>query len=97
MTTDANGEEENLIKVHEEQQDGSWNEVFKKDDFESNSYHSIEECFSTSKCFRFVMFDRARDGMCCEDGDGSYKLTWAGRSLVYLCTYYGFVHFYHWN
>jgi hypothetical protein len=36
------------------------------------------------KCYKFIMIDRNGDGLCCESGDGSYKITWGGKGPILL-------------
>jgi len=76
VTTDSSGAADNYFTVMEGR-----TELLMVDGFENNSVTTFEKCLPASSCYRFVMTDASGNGMCCEEGDGGYKLTWAG-SLI---------------
>jgi len=45
---------------------------------ESFSDFHYDTCLLTSKCYRFRIFDRAGDGICCSQGNGFYEINFNG-------------------
>ena len=82
VVTDANGFEENKFVVKSKNSVGKFRDkVWIEDDFEDNATEILEMCLPVDKCYKFFMVDFGLDGMCCDAGEGGYKVTWDG-SLV---------------
>jgi len=81
VITDSYGEVENRFQLDEEN-NNSWNEIWKEDSFQSSSFQSYQQCLSITKCYKFTMIDSYEDGMCCTHGSGGYVLYWEGVLLT---------------
>ncbi len=78
VTTDDFGSEDNVFRV-KKKENGKWTNIWKENNFEDNTTESFERCLPVAQCYKFVMVDFFENGMCCEDGQGGYKLTWGGK------------------
>jgi len=82
VVTDANGFDDNKFVVKKRNDFGKFrNNVWVEKDFENSATAILEKCLPVDKCYKFIMIDFARDGMCCEAGEGGYKVTWDGSLL----------------
>jgi len=77
MSTDNYSSVDNLFRV-QRRENGHWTKVWQVKNFQDSSYETFARCFSNNQCHMFVMVDKFENGMCCEDGQGWYKLTWGG-------------------
>ena len=46
--------------------------------YDSNLSYSEKICISDSGCYKNVFVDQFGDGICCEQGTGSYRVTYGG-------------------
>lgn len=44
----------------------------------NNGSHVVETCVSSSKCYSFTIYDEYGDGICCEYGEGAYRVYYNG-------------------
>jgi hypothetical protein len=58
---------------------GEWKQIFHKRNFYDNELFYWDECLDTDLCYRFVIRDNGRDGICCENGEGFFKLEFDGK------------------
>merc|ERR1712038_2012930 len=79
VTTDAHGAEENSFMVRRRNQKNRFNiKVWGEDNFENNATEEFERCLPVNKCYKLFMWDSARNGMCCEAGEGGFVVEWDG-------------------
>jgi len=83
ITTDNYGEDETEIYVEKRNKKGEFKKKFlEKNDFGNNESHVIGKCLKDkNSCYRFTILDSYGDGICCDYGNGSYKVTY-GDELV---------------
>ncbi len=55
--------------------------VLGKNTLPSSETRTFEKCLPVDACYRFNFFDNAKDGLCCEHGEGSFKVTWDGEII----------------
>jgi len=81
--TDNNGDKIKIV-VKKKNKNNKWRgKVVYKDDLESNTMNTFDACLSNLDCYRFVISDRDRDGLCCEAGLGFYSVRWKGEEIKY--------------
>ena len=91
VVTDANGAEENRFVVKKRGDDNKYREkVFIQEDLQSSATETFEMCLPVDECYRFVMWDSGKDGVCCDDGEGGYTVTWDGSLVVDTLSNSGF-------
>ena len=49
-------------------------EIYSGSNYENNTLYTINWELNTSDCYRFIIFDSAANGICCESGAGYYKI-----------------------
>ena len=82
VVTDAHGFDENKFVVKSKNDLGKFRtKVWIENDFENSATEILEKCLPVDKCYKFFMVDFGLDGMCCDAGEGGYKVAWDG-SLV---------------
>ena len=80
FTTDNFGEEFKWF-LKQKNSSGKFKTVVEKAKFgtyESNTSYSEKFCVSDNECYKNVFVDKFGDGMCCSNGSGTYKVTYAG-------------------
>lgn len=55
---------------------------------EGNTDYSGFECLDPRLCYRFTIYDRNGDGMCCKYGKGGYDVSW-GETLLKSSNFIG--------
>ena len=52
--------------------------------YTQNTYRTVEEsiCVDPSQCYEATIFDTYGDGLCCTEGQGSYRLVFGGRVIA---------------
>ncbi len=83
VTTDAHGEADNWfhVKQYDEAVGRFRGQVFVQKNLPSSETVTFETCLPVDACYRFNIYDRTRDGLCCENGEGSFKVTWDGEII----------------
>merc|ERR1712038_766492 len=80
---DDDGAEDNKINVKTWNQNNKFKvKVWEVLDLESNNTEEFEVCPPVDKCYKFFMWDSARDGICCEAGQGSFSVEWDGSVIA---------------
>uniref|UniRef100_A0A7S3VCI6 Peptidase M11 gametolysin domain-containing protein n=1 Tax=Chaetoceros debilis TaxID=122233 RepID=A0A7S3VCI6_9STRA len=81
VITDLWGKQDNKFRV-QEKIGNKFKNFWAENDFENETVHSFQKCLSADDtCYKFIMIDAAGDGLCCEDGQGGYKLTQGGEVI----------------
>jgi len=81
VITDEWGKQDNKFRV-QEKIGNKFKNFWAENDFENDTVHSFQKCLSANDtCYKFLMIDAAGDGLCCEEGEGGYKLTWGGEVI----------------
>jgi len=57
--------------------------VMKKKRFRNNELYVKEKCLNKKKCYRFLIKDKKKDGICCKYGEGYYSLIVDGSEVKY--------------
>jgi len=86
LQADNNSKKENKYTVLGKNAQGKFkNRVVnvKSTDLTNGKLHVTETCVNTKTCYRFVLSDAGRDGLCCENGSGYYRVTLGGVQLQY--------------
>jgi len=79
--TDNNGDKIKIV-VKKKNQKNKWRgKVFFKDGLQSNVLNTVDSCLSNDNCYRVVISDRDKDGLCCEAGQGYYSVRWKGEEI----------------
>lgn len=76
IQTDLYGED-TFWKLKKQKKNGKYKKYKKggyKPRYESETYYEEKACIPSDTCYKLVMGDRYKDGMCCEWGDGYYEL-----------------------
>ncbi len=107
ITTDSHGESDNRfhVKQYDEAVGKFKAKVFVQNTLPSSETVTFETCLPVDACYRFNLFDTAGDGLCCEHGEGRFKVTWGDKIIKEIpfwngsrrsaffgdtCTQYGF-------
>lgn len=80
VQSDDYGSVDNLFRV-QKKSGGAFTNFWRENITQSNSIETFQQCLSATQCYKFIMIDRGGDGLCCENGDGGYKLTWGGEVI----------------
>lgn len=84
LTTDNWGGETSF-RVMRRRPNGKFKKkVFSGNGYESNADYVESKCLPKNKCYRLVVVDSFGDGLCCSDGQGSYKAYWKGKVFCLL-------------
>lgn len=78
VKTDSNGNEVKLVVKMQQKSLMKWKTMkgpWQKG-FPSNTTTTTENCLSKSRCYKVVIIDEGRDGICCNSGEGHYVLEW---------------------
>lgn len=60
--------------------DTGWVKEWVFDDLGNNAAYEFNTCLRDGQVdqYKFVIIDRANDGICCGNGNGGYKVVWNG-------------------
>jgi len=81
VNTDSNGDK--ITVVVKSKQKGKWKRqkgLYQKG-LPSNDETVLEKCLKKKSCYKFLIKDEVKGGLCCEDGEGNYKLDWDGQEI----------------
>jgi len=53
----------------------------RSNNFNFGEFPTYRKYIATNKCHRFTMKVKKENGVCCEDGDGWYRLYWKGSMI----------------
>ncbi len=83
ITTDANGEKDNkfVVKKYNTAAGKFRGRVFGRNKLPSSKTMTYEKCLPFDACYSFTLHDKSEDGICCEHGAGSFKVTWDGELI----------------
>lgn len=77
VTTDSNGAAENKFVVRRRNMGGRFKKrVWMEQSFQDNTTETFELCLPVNQCYKLFMIDFGQDGMCCENGEGGFKVIW---------------------
>ena len=83
VVTDANGSVDNSFDVKARNNKKKFKiEVWEENKLGNNASKSFKKCLPLDQCYIFIMWDTSRNGMCCEDGDGGFSVTWDGSIIA---------------
>merc|ERR1712029_855045 len=86
LQANAKSEDENKYTVTERNDSGKFKTKVvnvPSSDLTNGELHVTETCVNDNACFRFMLNDSGKNGLCCEDGLGYYKVTLGGVELQY--------------
>ncbi len=83
VRSDYYGSDDNKFRV-QKKSGGTFTNFWTENITENDSTQNFQQCLDASKCYKFIMIDRNGDGLCCESGDGGYKITWGGKGPILL-------------
>lgn len=49
--------------------------------YKDNNFYIEKYCVPQNACYKFIMSDAFGDGLCCSNGEGQYKITYAGKII----------------
>jgi len=81
IQTDWKSKYQNRIMIHKKTTTG-WKLVKKLPKLPNNSIFDYSMCLKKWACYRMRITDRNGDGICCQNGEGSYEIFWGGESLL---------------
>jgi len=76
LTTDSYGSETSWSVVNSDKV-----RVVEGRDYGNNILYTHEECLPDNDTYKFIIWDRFGDGICCTYGNGYYKIFWGGEEL----------------
>merc|ERR1711935_1159212 len=84
LMADTKSKWQNLYLIQKKNEVGEakkWLTIEKKKKFTNSQLNTHETCLSTSECHRFRIKDRKNNGLCCDHGEGWYKIYYDGNKL----------------
>lgn len=83
MKTDNNGDENKIVVKRKKKNGKGWvnKKIVEEENFLSNQWTKIERCLKKNKCYQVKITDSAKNGICCEDGEGSVRIVWDGDNV----------------
>jgi len=64
--------------------------AWKENKFPNNLETVYEKCMDTSECYKTIMKDKGKNGMCCDNGKGGYVVTFNGVTIMDTLTDFSF-------
>ena len=62
---------------------GHWKKkIWISNKLETSTTIYITKCLPKNKCYRLLARDLRGDGLCCDSGEGSYRLVWNGKLII---------------
>merc|ERR1712029_481352 len=86
LQADEKSESENKYIVAERNENGAFKKKVlnvKSTDLTNEKLHLSQTCVNDNACFRFTLTDSGKNGLCCEQGQGYYRVTLGGVQMQY--------------
>jgi len=86
LQADQNSKQQNQYTLHKRNNSNKFKNKLlnvKKNKISNGDLHVTKQCIDIGECYRFTLSDSAGDGICCENGEGYYKITYGGILLHY--------------
>ena len=83
VKTDTKGKEIVWL-LRKRRNNGKWKTITRRKNLPSNKRTSARICLESSNCYKFVIKDKSRDGLCCGHGYGWYDIRWKGKNKIYV-------------
>merc|ERR1712176_191508 len=86
LQADEKSESQNKYIVAERNEDGKFKKKVlnvKTGNIPNKKLHLSKTCVNDNACFRFALIDSESNGLCCEDGQGYYRVTLGGVQMQY--------------
>jgi len=82
INADDKGEQTSVI-MKRMTSDGSWakRKSINQKGVTSNTVTTLERCIDMTKCYKIAIKDEAMNGICCEEGEGSYSVVLNGNTI----------------
>eukprot|EP00555_Chaetoceros_dichaeta_P015427 CAMPEP_0198275892 /NCGR_PEP_ID=MMETSP1447-20131203/65019_1 /TAXON_ID=420782 /ORGANISM="Chaetoceros dichaeta, Strain CCMP1751" /LENGTH=572 /DNA_ID=CAMNT_0043970799 /DNA_START=83 /DNA_END=1801 /DNA_ORIENTATION=+ len=84
LMADTKSKKQNMYLIQKKNNNGAakkWSKIEKKNKFTNSELHTHETCLPTSDCHRFRIKDKKKNGLCCDHGEGWYKIYYDGKKL----------------
>ena len=92
VVADSKSKKQNIFIVKQRNANKKFKLVaWKKKKFPNNQKSVYKQCLDTSGCYKTIMQDRGKNGMCCESGEGGYVATFNGEIIMDTLTDLSFV------
>ena len=90
---DSNSKKQNIFIVNQSNANNNkfYKVAWKKKKFPNNQESVYEQCLDTNGCYKTIIKDKAKNGMCCESGEGGYVATFNGEIIMDTLTDLSFV------
>merc|ERR1711935_594272 len=82
LQTDEKGEDTTWFLKMKTKKKGFRNKL-KGTNLASNKLYRRQICIKRKKCYKFIIKDKKKDGLCCSHGLGYYKITRDGMSVTH--------------
>ena len=79
IITDAYGSADNSFTIFKRDYGEFTKKRFEQKKLGDSSSISKSKCLNKTKCYKLIVYDSYGDGMCCDYGQGSYKILWNGK------------------
>jgi len=83
VQADSNSSTENRFKIWRLNSGGVWELILKEKFFLNNMLNEYDFCLKDNECYQFLMRDVGYDGICCENGEGNYNISFDGVELYH--------------
>jgi len=84
LMADKNSKRQNKYSIQRRKGAKKWKQIVKKKGFTNSALHTFDICLKTNKCHRFKILDKKKNGLCCQYGEGGYKIYYKGNELKHV-------------
>jgi len=85
LLADEKSKKQNLYLIQRqkgaEETGSKWKKIVKKKKFTNSALNTFDICLESSNCYRFRIKDKAKNGLCCKNGEGGYAIQYEGKEL----------------
>merc|ERR1711935_232088 len=83
VTADGKSKKQNIFIVKKRNANNKFKiQEWKKKKFPNNEVKVYETCMDASGCYKTFMKDKGKNGMCCNNGQGGYAVTFDGVTIM---------------
>merc|ERR1719491_1524801 len=83
VTADGKSKKQNIFIVKKRNANKKFKiQAWKKNKFPNNQVKVYETCMDASGCYKTFMKDKGKNGMCCNNGQGGYAVTFDGVTIM---------------
>jgi len=79
---DSKSKKQNIFLVKKLNANNKFKKVWYEKKFPNNQVKVYEKCLDKSGCYKTNMKDKGKNGMCCDNGEGGYVVTFNGETIM---------------